>query len=99
MKEIIGSIDDSQRFLNPSLQSLAKDKRTSLPFEGHEFVHLGETLADEDKVVTGFQFYHHGNRLAIRIKQGMPKELGNIGEENWKETEQAISATDVDGLD
>merc|ERR1719266_1148942 len=97
IKEIIEAIDDSDSYLNPNLQGRPLTYESSLPFKDHQYVHLGEVVADEGKVVTGFQFFHHGNRLAIKIKQGVLKELGNIGEEDWKDETEDIKADDVEG--
>ena len=96
LQEILESIDDSDNYLNNYLSYKPKSSTTSLPFEGHEYVHLGEVVTDGDKVVTGFQFYHYGNRLAIKIKQGVLKEFGNIGEEDWKDETEPIRADDVE---
>ena len=93
LREIMETIDDSDNYivreLNP--EPIGCDWLCGLC--GHnlndlKFLHLGGVEADDGKVVTGFKFIQHPNetnRLAISIKQGELKEMGVIGEQDWKE--------------
>ena len=93
LKEIIETIDDSDNYIVRELDSAPIDcdngcGKCGLAFSDVEFLHRGGAEADDGKVVTGFKFIRHPtwtNRLAISIKQGELKEMGVIGEQDWKD--------------
>ena len=54
----------------------------------YTYAHTGEVVANPGNVVTGFKLISHpnyGNRLAIKIKQGLLEPMGAIGDEGWKD--------------
>ena len=101
LKNIVDTIDDSGNFIVRDKSPIPLACESNLPLKDIPYVHLGGVEADDDKVITGFTFirYESSNRLAISIKQGELKELGVIGEENWKDPEQGVSSSDEDLVD
>ena len=93
LREIMETIDDSDNYIVRELNPEPIDCDWLCGLCGHnlndlKFLHLGGVEADDGKVVTGFKFIQHPNetnRLAISIKQGELKEMGVIGEQDWKE--------------
>ena len=105
LKEIIETIDDSDNYIVRELDSAPIDcdngcGKCGLAFSDVEFLHRGGAEADDGKVVTGFKFIRHPtwtNRLAISIKQGELKEMGVIGDQDWKEPE--AGSNEVEDVD
>ena len=93
LKEILETIDDSDNYIVRELDSAPIDcdngcGKCGLSLSNLEFLHRGGVEADDGKVVTGFRFIQHPtytNRLAVSIKQGELKEMGVIGDQDWKE--------------
>merc|ERR1712029_1043815 len=71
---VLKGIDDSESYLVSSW----KRNSNQLSHENANYAHLGEVLVDEGHVVIGFDFFHYGNRLAIKLKQGVLNEIGVI---------------------
>ena len=105
LEEIIETIDDSNNYIVRDLNSIPITCVNSLRIANTPQVHLGGVEADDDKVVIGFTFIRIDNgdggndRLAISIKQGELKEMGIIGEENWKDPDPQLSTSDQDGVE
>ena len=93
LKEILETIDDSDNYIVRELDSAPMDcdngcGKCGLSLSNLEFLHRGGVEADDGKVVTGFRFIQHPtytNRLAVSIKQGELKEMGVIGDQDWKD--------------
>ena len=97
MSSVLKSIDDSESYLVSSWKRNYKDQ---LNHEDANFAHLGEVLVDEGHVVIGFKLYHYGNRLAIKLKQGVLNEIGVItqAQEEWKYPVDSIKSDDKAGV-
>ena len=83
-KEIFTKINDSSNYVQRADILESKDE---LWFDEVYYAHLEEIeVTDSHHVVIGFQlFKYYGNRLAIRIKQGIIKEMGVIGNTSYND--------------
>ena len=104
LKEILETIDDSDNYIVRELDPAPIDcdsgcGKCGLSLSNLEFLHRGGVEADDGKVVTGFRFIQHPtytNRLAVSIKQGELKEMGVIGDQDWKDPGEDSNDKNVD---
>ena len=101
---VLDDIDDSGSYLVSSWERInchctMNCHNCQLSLKEANYAHLGDVVVDEGHVVIGFKFYVYGNRLAIKLKQGVLNEIGVItqAKEEWKYPVDPIEANDIEG--